>query len=164
MPRPVRHPEIRVFDCHVARESDGVFEFLLLKRAQGRIYSGDWRMVGGKIEPNETAWQACLRELKEETQLTPVRLFSVPFISRFYEWQQDRINDIPVFLAFTTGEQPILDHEHVDAEWLSSERAIQRLTWPGQIGGLQAAEALLRHPSPLLSHLEIDPALLRGAN
>lgn len=116
-------------------------------------------MVGGKLEPQEPAWRACLRELKEETQLRPSRLFVVPFISRFYEWREDRINDIPVFLALTNGDPPVLDPEHDAAEWLSLERAIERLPWPGQVAGLQAAHSLLAHPTSLSAHLEIDPAL-----
>ncbi len=155
---PVRHPIIRVFDCHVARAAGDSFEFLLLKRAPKSLYSGDWRMVGGKIEPPEAAWQACVRELREETGLVPERLICVPYVSRFYEWQHDRINDIPVFVALTSGKEPTLDKEHVAAEWLNPEEAIKRLHWPGQVEGLRAALATLSESTPLLDHLEISPA------
>jgi dihydroneopterin triphosphate diphosphatase len=138
-----RHPIVRVFDCHVARAAPaGGLEILLLRRAAGRIYAGDWRMVGGKLEPGETAWQACLRELDEETQLVPQRLFAVPYLNRFYEWQKDRVNEIPVFLALTDGSDPVLDDEHDGFEWLSLVDARARLPWPGQRGGLDAAAAL----------------------
>lgn len=137
------HPIVRVFDCHVARPAaDGGLEFLLLRRAAGRIYAGDWRMVGGKLEAGETAWQACLRELAEETALTPDRLFAVPYLNRFYEWQKDRVNEIPVFLAITAGGDPTLDDEHDGFAWLDPATAAARLPWPGQRGGLEAATAL----------------------
>ncbi|MEC7946055.1 MAG: NUDIX pyrophosphatase [Myxococcota bacterium] len=150
-----RHPVIRVFDCHVARPAaGGGLEFLLLHRAPGRIYAGDWRMVGGKLEGEETAWQACIRELQEETGLVPSRLFTVPFLNRFYEWSHDRVNEIPVFLALTSGTDPTLDGEHDDFAWLSPAETARRLPWPGQRGGLDAA-ATLYADERLWPHLEI---------
>ena len=148
-----RTPVVRVFDCHVARKSGGGYEFLLLRRAAGKIYAGDWRMVGGKIEGAETVWQACLRELAEETGFTPARLLTVPYLSRFYEWQKDRVNEIPVFVAVVSGE-PTLDDEHDAHEWLSADAACARLAWPGQREGLRAAAALLENEA-LQRHLEI---------
>lgn len=157
----MKHPVIRVFDCHVARSNEGSLEFLLLKRAPDRIYAGDWRMVGGKIQQGEAAWEACIRELWEETRLTPTRLIALPYLNRFYEWQQDRINDIPVFVALTAGQDPVLDKEHTEAHWLRPEQAIERLNWPGQVEGLRVAQATLSKATPLLDHLEIDPAMVR---
>jgi dihydroneopterin triphosphate diphosphatase len=153
-----KSPVIRVFDCHVARPTrDGRYEYLLLQRADHKIYAGSWRMVGGKLKANETAWQACLRELHEETRLPVKRLVTVPYINRFYEWLHDRINDIPVFVAVTTpGAEPVLDEEHSAAAWLSLKDALARLPWPGQREGLQAAEELLISNPTLQGFLEID--------
>jgi dihydroneopterin triphosphate diphosphatase len=152
-----KSPVIRVFDCHVARPTtDGGYEYLLLQRARHKIYAGSWRMVGGKLDSDETAWQACLRELHEETRLPVARLLTVPYINRFYEWRHDRVNDIPVFIAVTTaGSEAVLDDEHCAAEWLSLEDALQRLPWPGQQEGLRAADHLLMKNEPLQSFMEI---------
>lgn len=150
-----KSPVIRVFDCHIARPVAGGYEFLLLRRAESKLYGGDWRMVGGKIEAGESAWQACLRELEEETALTPERLLAVPYLSRFYEWQKDRVNEIPVFVVVTHDETPRLDDEHEAYEWLEKEAACARLAWPGQREGLRAAAALLTENEPLQRHLEI---------
>lgn len=149
---------IRVFDCHVARpSSSGGYEYLLLERASHKIYAGSWRMVGGKLKPEETAWQGCLRELAEETQLPIERLLAVPYVNRFYEWQQDRINDIPVFVAITRPDaDPTLDAEHSSHAWLTLEAAAERLPWPGQREGLRAADTLIRGGGPLPGFLEID--------
>lgn len=153
-----RSPIIRVFDCHVARAVPHAgFEYLLLQRASHKIYAGSWRMVGGKLRPDETAWQACLRELGEETQLPVSRLSSVPYVNRFYEWQHDRINDIPVFVAVVPNDvDPVLDEEHVAFCWLPAEEAAARLPWPGQREGLRAADALLRSGDDLRRFLEIE--------
>src|SRR3954467_13227794 len=141
-----RSPVIRVFDCHLARPiAAGGHEYLLLRRASHKIYAGSWRMVGGKLDSAETAWQACLREVAEETQLPVQRLLAVPYVNRFYEWQQDRINDIPVFVAVThAGASPVLDSEHSDFSWLELSDAVERLPWPGQSEGLRAAATLLQ--------------------
>lgn len=135
----------------------GGYEFLLLRRASHKIYAGSWRMVGGKLTTDEAAWQACLREIAEETQLPVQRLLSVPYVNRFYEWQHDRINDIPVFVAVTRqGANPILDDEHSDFEWLPLDVALQRLPWPGQRDGLRAASALLLEGELLQGFLEVS--------
>ena len=155
-----RTPVIRVFDCHVAREtSGGAYEYLLLRRASHKIYAGTWRMVGGKLTAEETAWQGCLRELEEETRLPVARLLSVPYVNRFYEWRHDRINDIPVFVAVTRrGENPVLDDEHSDYAWLSPDSALQRLPWPGQREGLHAANTLLLQGHALQEFMEVSLA------
>jgi ADP-ribose pyrophosphatase len=149
-----RHPVIRVFDLHVVRTGPDGPEVLLLRRAAGRIYAGDWRMVGGKLEPGEAAWQAALRELGEETGLRAARLLTVPFLSRFYEWSKDRVNEIPVFVAVVDGSDPTLDDEHDAFAWLPPADAAARLPWPGQRDGLAAALALL-DDARLWPHLEI---------
>jgi dihydroneopterin triphosphate diphosphatase len=155
-PAGSRSPVIRVFDCHLARPAAGGFEFLLLRRASHKIYAGSWRMVGGKLKTEETAWQACLREIAEETQLPVQRLLAVPYVNRFYEWQHDRINDIPVFVAVTrSGANPVLDDEHSDFSWLPLEAALERLPWPGQRDGLRAAAALLQEGELLQGFLEV---------
>jgi len=70
---------IRVVDVYPYRLVDeSKPEFLLLRRSCGRIYAGEWRVIGGKIEAGESSWKAALRELSEETGLAPVRFWSIP--------------------------------------------------------------------------------------
>jgi 8-oxo-dGTP pyrophosphatase MutT (NUDIX family) len=153
-----RSAVIRVFDCHVARPvPDGSYEYLLLERSSHKIYAKTWRMVGGKLHADETAWQGCLRELQEETRLPIARLLCVPYVNRFYEWKHDRINDIPVFVAVTErGSDPVLDDEHSAFEWLPLDSALERLPWPGQSEGLRAADALLRTGHVLQEFMEVS--------
>ena len=70
-------------------------EVLLLKRAQS--LAGAWCQVAGSIEADETAWQAALRELREETGLTPEVLYSADICEQFYEADRDAITMAPVF-------------------------------------------------------------------
>lgn len=147
-------PTVRVIDCHVARETAEGWQYLVLQRAAGHLDAGHWRVVTGKIEAGETAWQAALRELREETALVPTRLLAVPYVNQFYEWQHDRINAIPVFVAVVAPDAVLeLDAEHVAHRWFEVEEAIAHLGWPGQREGLRAADMLLSggdHPAGAL--------------
>ena len=133
---------LRVVDVYVYRMADRRPQFLVLRRAAGKLYAGQWRMVGGKIEPGEAAWQTALRELQEETGLVPVWLWTVPSMNTFYEWRHDRINLIPAFAA-EVEDDPVLDGEHDAFEWLGGETAAARLSWPEQQRLLRLTAALL---------------------
>ena len=149
---------IRVIDCHISCvDVRGERMWLLLRRAAGKAYAGDWRMVGGKIREDETAWFTALRELREETGLTVLEFYSVPYVNQFYEWQHDRLNVIPVFVAVVPHTEPQLDAEHTEYNWCTTEEALRRLPWPAQRQGLAAAMQLLDGPHPSLrEHLRVD--------
>lgn len=119
----------RVVDVYPYRVRAGAAELLLLRRAAGRAYAGEWRVVGGKIEPGEAAWQAGLRETVEETGRRPLRFWTLPSVNRFYEWQHDRVNVVPAFAAHLDAD-PVLNSEHDDWSWLSADEAQSRLAWP----------------------------------
>ena len=75
-------------------------EYLLLHRAENdRIYPGIWQLVSGSIEPGETATQAALRELREETKLRPKRFWVVPLVNSFYVPSEDVLHFTTVFAA-----------------------------------------------------------------
>ena len=47
-------------------------KYLLLRRSKSeKIYPDTWQIISGRIEKNETALQASLREMIEETSLRP---------------------------------------------------------------------------------------------
>jgi len=60
-----------LIEAHIFREKNGKLEFLSLKRSPEQYYPNLWQMVSGKIKENETAYQSAIREIKEETGLTP---------------------------------------------------------------------------------------------
>jgi dATP pyrophosphohydrolase len=100
-------------------------------------------MIGGKVDAGETAWQAALRELREETGLAPVRFWALPSLNHFYEWQRDTVALVPAFAAEVDAD-PQMDREHDGFEWLPAEAAAARLAWPEQARLVRLASALLR--------------------
>src|SRR2546425_11934464 len=77
--------ELRVafVDAYVLRRTGPTLEVLVLRRSRGRS-PGSWETVHGTIEPGETPVQAALREVHEETGLSPVRLYNVSRVESFY--------------------------------------------------------------------------------
>lgn len=141
------HTSIRVVDVYPYREESVNPEFLLLRRAPDTEYPGQWRMVGGKIEDGEAAWETGLREVKEETGRTPTRFWALPSVNTFYEWQSDRINLIPAFAA-GLPEDPKLDDEHDAFAWRPAREAAQYLDWPEQKRLLRLTDRVLRDGIP----------------
>lgn len=138
---------VRVVDVYPYRLTGGVPAFLLLRRAEETPYAGDWRMVGGKIQGGEAAWESARRELEEETQLAVEHFWALPSVNAFYEWEADRINLAPAFAVEVSGA-PVLNHEHDAHAWLSAEEAVARLAWPEQQRLLRLTARLLREGIP----------------
>lgn len=150
--------EVRVVDCFIFRNNvEGDPEFLILRRSPNVMYPGNWRMVGGKINAGETAWQAAIRETREETGLTPLAMWTVPYVNLFYEWRHDRMNVIPVFLMQVDAALPvILDKEHDQFRWVPDSEADQLLRFPAQREGLAMAVKMVKNPRSVSSTLQID--------
>lgn len=101
-------------------EIEGELKILLMNRVKGNF----WCHVAGKVEPNETASQAILREILEETGTHVQQLFSVDFIEQFYEPSLNVIEMIPVFVGYCEPNQSIeLNHEHTEYQWCSIQKA-----------------------------------------
>lgn len=106
--------------------------YLLIKRC-GKYLPGTWQMISGGMENGETASQAALREIQEETGLIPQTLYSADAVETFYMQSNDKITFVPVFVAFVDNLKVSLSPKEHDAyEWLSFENARDRLVWTEQ--------------------------------
>ncbi len=126
-------------------------EFLVLQRSDDEeIYPGLWQIVSGGIEPGEKAYEAALREVKEETGFTPLALYNTPLTNTFYFHTNDSVNVSPVFAAEIDRSAVIqLSDEHKDFRWMVREEAVAQLVWPGQKKAIQIIDEYIvrRNPS-----------------
>jgi len=88
--------------------------FLLLQRTKPKT-AGQWGLVGGKAEGNETPWKALEREIGEEVGKTPL-------IKKVIPLEMFTSNDSKFFfhtyLAIVDNEFiPTLNHEHSGYAW-----------------------------------------------
>lgn len=126
-------------------------EFLVLQRSDDEeIYPGLWQIVSGGIESGEKAYEAALREVREETGFRPLSLYNTPLTNTFYFFTNDSVNVSPVFAAEIDPRQKVkLSDEHKDFRWLTREAAVSLLVWPGQKNAIRIIDDYIvgRNPS-----------------
>ena len=129
----------KIVEVCVVKIEKGLPMFLLLHRSEDeKIYPGIWQFVTGSIEGNEKAVDAALRELSEETGLTPKKFWVVPYIISFYDPGWDSLNLSPLFAAeVEIDKDPRLSSEHSEFGWYDYEESLKKLVWPGQREGLR---------------------------
>lgn len=147
--------KIRVVDAYVFRQTKNGFRFLLLKRARTKMYEHLWQGVAGEIEKGEKAWQAAIRELKEETGFDPIRIFVADHVSRFYETHGDRVNLVPVFGIEVENGDVTLSKEHCEFQWMDFENARNTLVWNGQKEGIAAVFDMLNSDDDRIKWSEV---------
>lgn len=118
---------MKIIDSCVSLVFDGTGqEILLLQRARGLKFEPEtWCFPGGKIERDETAEQAALRELKEETGLFVPVLQDLE--ARYSEYpEQGYAFNIWPFIHVVDVENPVvrLSSEHEAFRWISPEKAL----------------------------------------
>ena len=138
-------PDIRsdMIQCHVCRHSlGGGFEHLLLQRAANeKVYPGIWQVITGSIEEGESAVQAALRELREETGLAAESMYSVPYTTSFYSAHDDSVCLVPVFAAIVAHDADVrLSEEHQRFLWLPPDPAHEKLLLPSHREALRVAQ------------------------
>ncbi len=134
---------VKVVDAYVYRKAEDGLLFLILKRAETKMYEHLWQGVAGKIEAGETAPLAAIRELDEETGLKPRHMFIADHVSRFYEAHDDRINLVPVFGIEVDSDDVTLSEEHCDYKWVTLDEALEHLVWRGQKKGIQVINEMV---------------------
>ncbi len=135
-------------------------EFLVLQRSDKEtIYPGLWQIVSGGIEPGEKAYEAALREVREETGLKPIGLYNTPLTNTFYFFTNDSVNLSPVFAAEVDPNEDVrLSDEHKDFRWLVKDEAISLLVWPGQKSAVGIVDEYIvrRNPSEEFMKIPFD--------
>ena len=90
--------QVRCIDCHVLHYDENLNPtFLILKRASNQLYPEIWQSITGKIKQHELAYEAAIREFKEETSLTIKHMWTLDHVNHFFEPKINRLNIIPIF-------------------------------------------------------------------
>ena len=139
----------------VKKEADG-WKFLMLKRADKETYPGFWGFLTGGREKDETVPQIAVREMKEETGLTPQKLWATEYVFQFYEPTVDKIWILPVIVAVVPADlKVVLSEENSEYRWLAAEDAQKIVFWKNLQKALEdIASELENYPAP--NWIELD--------
>ena len=107
--------------------------FLQLRRAASDYLGGTWQLIRGCMEPGETAVQAAVREMREESGLTAQELYSLGPVETFYLWPTDTLVNSICFCAIVEpASQIILNPEHDDFRWIPRHDLDAQLMWASE--------------------------------
>ena len=156
-------PRLRsnIIAVYIVRPAEDGIKLLMLQRPETHRFAGAWQTVGGHIEEKqgETAWQAALRELDEETGLTVERWFRIDRPETFYNPENDTIYFVPAFVALVAANaEPTISEEHQAWRWQAPEEAAATVDWAAMRDSiLMVGEALADPKQPGLGVTEFDP-------
>ncbi|MDP4550097.1 NUDIX domain-containing protein [Alkalihalobacillus macyae] len=131
------------------KRTDSDYEVLLLKRDTS-VLRDVWCYIGGGIEEGEKAWEAALREVKEETGITDLSLYSSNQFDQIYSPKENYIYIAPVFVGYVDESQKVnLNYEHSDYKWVSFKEALDTVSIPGNEEVLLSIEKHFVNRPPL---------------
>lgn len=99
-----------------------------LAMASRRTRRGElaWGLPKGLIEPQESAEQAAVREVREETGLETAVEGDLGVVTYFYVWEGVRVHKVVHFflLRATGGDVSAHDHEMEEVRWFPAPEAL----------------------------------------
>jgi len=127
----------------IFREEGGKELFLLLQYQKGY-----WDLVKGNIEKDEAPKETMIREVKEETGITDLRII-VGFQEKINWFYRDKngntiYKEVIYFLAETHQKDVKISWEHIGFIWLDFENAHQKLTYKNAKDLLKKANDFLK--------------------
>ena len=145
--------------CYVARPTaDGQsHEFLQLCRRAGDYMAGAWTTVYGTSSEGETAWQAALRELREESGLSPREFYQLDFVQTFYTALNDTLwHAIPFIALVARQDELTLNEEHSSHRWVTRDRVDELFLWESDRASIRSACRDILDGSSAKQHLKIE--------
>lgn len=147
--------QIRTVSVYVFKiASEGPRYLALHRREEIDRLGGTWQAVHGGVAAGETAIEAALRELTEETGAKPLRLWQIDFVESFYLAHEDKIEFVPCFGALITGDV-VLGSEHDDLVWLPLGKIQEAFVWRNQRVAIQQLHDGIA--VPLINNAPINP-------
>lgn len=128
----------------IIRRTSSGHQILMGRRAAEKYMGGTWQLISGGLEPNEAAWRGALREMHEETGLTPREFFRLSTLTSFYRPDNDSLNTAPMFCAIVADDDVVaLNSEHTSLEWVNLEDAESGLMWLSDREALQEVRSVI---------------------
>ena len=126
MPKGEKRPLKREFSAGGIVYNTKTKKFLLIKDSYGR-----WALPKGLIEKGETAQQAALREVEEETGLKNLKIVKrLGEINYFYTLKGQRIFKIVIFFLMETEQTHLKPQwEICGAKWFKPEQALEKISY-----------------------------------
>jgi ADP-ribose pyrophosphatase YjhB (NUDIX family) len=92
-------------------------QILLLRRAGG-VLAGQWYLPGGAVEAGETPEQGAIRELFEESGLSPDGDLQLVGVYRVWQYGREWLH---VSYRCTVRGEVVVSDEHHEAMWITGE-------------------------------------------
>ena len=108
--------------------------------------SGHWDFVKGKMEKGEIIHETAIRETKEETGITDVKILDnfEEWIEYNFQYQGELVHKkVVFFLAETNTKDVEISHEHLDYTWVDYNTAMEKTTFDNAKRVLTKAQILL---------------------
>lgn len=151
-----RHDMVTVF---VVRPQAGGMshEFLQLRRVAPDYMGGTYQTIRGGIEPGESGVTAALRELREESGLTPVEFYRLGSVESFYIPADDAIWHAAAFCAIVDPSAGMtLNDEHDAVRWVAAEETDGTFMWSSERPLIEEIKRVILADGPAKPFLRID--------
>ena len=154
---PIRSDGIAVYIYRNSPLPPHTREFLQLHRsANTGEYQHSWQTVYGGVHDGETAVQAALRELQEESGLTPIQMWQVEYLESFYFMPHDYVLVMPVFAVEVSPSATVtLNEEHDAFRWVPESAIPTVFMWRTQRDALSHLLAELHSPTAARQFLTV---------
>ena len=105
-----------------------------------------WEFPRGKIEDKESVEETAIREIKEETGITDLKI--IPGFEEKIEWffkrDKQTVFKQAIYLLAETKTKEVTLSEELDFKWLPYEEALNTITHKNEKEVLKKAEAFLK--------------------
>ncbi len=145
-----------LIEVYVFRRRGRRTQFLALRRRPGDSLAGVWQPVTGTLRRGERAAAGAGREVREETGLSPRRLWRLEGVTAFFDPRREAIRFVTLFAAEVgAGDSVRLSREHSAYRFLAAREAARVFLWDTQRQGLAAVRSQVLRGGPRARALEI---------
>jgi dATP pyrophosphohydrolase len=132
-------------------------EFLQLHRAPEDYMGNTWQLIRGGLDEGENAVAGALRELKEESGLSPIEFYRLGTVESFYTAIDDTLWHSVAFCAIVPRDaKVVLNEEHDAHRWMPRESFPHACMWASERSLLEELFREILDNGPAKPHLRIS--------